>query len=358
MASKRLGGVALACAVALFVSSAAAQYSRAPFFERTVVQSQAYGLELALQRLNALEAVEGEIDDDFLEVVEGFEEDLPRFIGTLRGRDAQLAGELEEAVEALEETAETGAGLDEAIGTTRALLERAYGLVIPAEIRSDPAFTAALIVDLSLGEGGVGEGYEEAVEGELAEYTMGYVAVDRVTELWGEIAAGASQQQRADVDEMLAYIGTLYPTAVIDAPIVGNPEEAEAPVQRMIGVLEAVVDAELFPGRDLAALAAHLPEELAGACQAYEAGEDERALEVVIGVGHLYFNADLGDFLEFMAPEVHESAAGLITDLTGMGGEGDDEEGEAEDDAEAVDPVTACGELLEALRAASAVLGG
>src|SRR5690606_35478507 len=152
-----------------------------------------------------------------------------------------------------------------------------------------------------------------------------------------------------------------------DEPIIGNPEEAEAPVQRVIGLLEVIVDAELFPGRNLAALSAHLPEELSASCQAYEAGEHERALEGVIAVGYLYLNADLGDFLEFMAPEVHDEAAELISALSGLGGEDDDddEEGEVEgDDEEAeeavelADPAAACRELIEALREANATLGG
>ena len=367
--SKRVTVVGAVLALALLVSTAAAQYSRAPFFEQTLVQSQGYGLQLSLQRLDALElaAEEGEaLDDDFLEIVEGFEEDLPRFVGTLRARDAALAGELEEAIEALEEAGTATSGMDAAIAEARDLLNRAYDVVIPADVRADPVFIAGVIVNLSLGEGGVGEGYEEAIEGELGEFTMGYAATQRVIDLWSEIAGGADEQQRADVEEMLDYVRTLYPEPIIEEAIVGNPEEAEAPVQRMLGVLETVVDAELFAGRDLAALAAHLPEELAGACQAYEAGESERAKEIAIGVGGLYLGADLGDFLEFMAPDVHEEASELIGALTGMAGEGDEdeeggEEAEGDDEEETAvveDPTTACRELLEALQEASSVLGG
>ena len=366
MASKRYGLATLIAAALLmaFASSALAQYARAPYFEQTVLQSQAYGLQLAQQRLDALELVGqelgDELDDDYLEIVEGFEEDLPRFMGTLRARDAQLAADVEGAVEELEEAAEAGEPLAAHIAELRPLLEAANDLVIPADVRSDPVFIAALMVDMALGEGGAGEGYEEAVEGELGEYTMGYASLARLDDLWSQISAGASEQQREDVQEMLDEIAALYPTPTIDAPIIGNPEEAEASVQRMIGVLETIVDAELFPGRDLQALAAHLPAELAGACQAYEAGESERALEGVIAVGYLYLEADLGDFLEFMAPEVHDEAAELIAALTGMGGEDDDdEEAEDEDDAPALaDPSASCRELMEALQEASAVLGG
>lgn len=366
MMTKRPLATLLAAIALLVAATASAQYSQAPFFDRTLVQSQAYGLELALQRLDVLELVADDMDDDYLEVIEGFEEDLPRFMGTLRARDPELATELEEAIEEVEEAAESGQGLSDAVIVARELVQAAYDTVIPVEVRSDPAFIAALIVDMSLGEGGVGEGYEEAIEGELGEYTMGYAALQRVTEHWSEIAHLADDQHREDVEEMWDFIATLYPTPTIDEPIIGNPEEAEAPVQRVIGLLEVIVDAELFPGRDLAALSAHLPQELESSCQAYEAGENERAREGAIAVGYLYLNADLGDFMEFMAPEVHEEAADLISALTGLGGEDDDEdEGEEESDdegaeeaVELADPAAACRELIEALREANATLGG
>jgi len=352
--------------IAALAASASAQYSGAPFYTQPLLQSQAYGLEVALQRLDALDAAGDTLDDDWEEVVEGFEADLPRFIGTLRAADAARADEVEEAIEDLEEAFASRAGLAEAVEAAREALTEAYAVAVPAEVRADPAFVAALITDLSLGEVGVGEGYEEAIEGELAAFTLGYVALARVTDLWNQIADGATEQQRADVEEMLEFIGTLYPTATIDQAIVGNPEEAEAPVHRMIGVLETIVDAELYPGRDMAALATQLPEQLAGACEAYEAGNDDLGTEIAIAVGYRYLEADLGDFMEFMAPEVHEEAAELIHALTGLGGE-DDDEGEADDAAadgaveesqEPADLAQACRELMEALQDARGVFGG
>jgi tetratricopeptide (TPR) repeat protein len=368
----------LVATVLLLANIAFGQYSRAPFFEHTLEVSQAYGIQLSLQRLDALELVdeyaeadedddddeeEEGLDDDYLEIVEGFESDLARYYGTLAAKDPELAEDVEEAIEALEEAIEEGEDYDDQLVTLRVLLTAAYDVVIPAELRDDPAFVAAVIVELSMGEGGVGEGYEEAVEGELGAYTMGYAALERVTGLWRQIAGGASEQQRADVEEMLEFLETVYPVPVIDEAIVGNPEEAEAPVQRMIGVLETVVDAELFPGRDLAALAAHLPAELAGYCELYEGGEDDLALEGVMAVGYLYLSADLGDFLGFMAPEVNEEIVELIVALTGLepeeeGDDDDDDDDDDEEHEELADPGAACRELLEALREAHEVFGG
>jgi hypothetical protein len=352
---------------AVLLATASAQYSGAPFFTQPLVQSQAFGLEMALQRLAALEVAGDAVeeDDDWGEVIEGLEADLGRFIGTLAAADADLAEAVEEAVEEVEEAYESGTGLAAAIAEAREALTAAYAIIVPAEVQADPAFVAGLITDMSLGDIGVGEGYEEAIEDELPAYTLGYVALERVTVLWDQIAGGASDQQRADVDEMLEFIGTLYPTPTIDEAIVGNPEEAEAPVHRIIGVLETIVDAELYPGRDMATLAGHLPEQLAAACAAYEAGDNALGKEITIAVGYRYLNADLGDFMEFMAPEVHEEAAELIAALTGMGGEEDDEDGEeGEEDEEEVahvelaDPAAACNELMEALQEARSVFGG
>ena len=369
MGSKLRYAIATVVAAAL-TSVALAQYSGAPFFTQPLVQSQAFGIEMALQRLAALE-VAGDLvqeDDDWGEVIEGLEADLGRFLGTLAATDAELAGAVEGAVEEVEEAYESGTGLADAIAEAREALTAASAAIIPADVKADPAFVAGLITDMSLGEIGVGEGYEEAIEDELPAYTLGYVALERVTALWNEIAGGANDQQRADVEEMLAFIGALYPTPTIDEAIVGNPEEAEAPVHRIIGVLETIVDAELYPGRDMATLAGNLPEQLAGACEAYQAGDDALGKEITIAVGYRYLNADLGDFMEFMAPEVHEEAAELIAALTGLGGEEEDEEGEEgeedEDEAEEeehvelADPAAACDELMEALQEARAVFGG
>lgn len=368
MGSKALRRMAATLLTTVLAATAFAQYTGAPFFTQPLVQSQAFGLEMALQRLDALDLA-GEAlaeDDDWGEVVEGLEADLQRFMGSLRVADADLADAVAQAVEEVEEAAESGAGLTEAIAQARDALTSAYGAIVPAEVRSDPAFVAALITDMSLGDIGVGEGYEEAIEDELPAYTLGYVALARVTSLWHEIASGATDQQRVDVEEMLEFIGTLYPTAAIDEAIVGNPEEAEAPVHRIIGVLETVVDAELYPGRDMATLAALLPEQLAGACEAYEAGNVDLGTEIAIAVGYRYLNADLGDFMEFMAPDVHEEAAVLIAALTGMGGDDDDEDeaGEGadaaaeEENVASADPAATCGELVEALQEARAVFGG
>src|SRR5690606_17594834 len=181
-----------------------AQYAAAPHFEWTVLQSQAYGLELVAQRLRVVAAFEAPLDDDLLEQVEAMlESDAPRFLGTLAKRDAALADALVKALEEVEERAEEGEDANDAVAEARALLERAFDVVVPVGVRRAPAFVGALISDLSLGEGGVAEGYEEAADDELYEFSSGWAALQRVKELWAQIAWAADVGQRADVQEML-----------------------------------------------------------------------------------------------------------------------------------------------------------
>lgn len=359
----RIGLIAAFAIATLGVGQA--QYAAAPHFEWTVLQSQTYGLELVAQRLRVVSAFEASLDDDLLEQVEAMlESDAPRFLGTLGKRDAGLAEALVSALEEVEAQAEEGEDATDAVAEARALLERAYDVVVPIGVRRSPAFVGALISDLSLGEGGVAEGYEEAADDELYEFSSGWAALQRVKELWRQIAWAADAGQRADVQEMLDLLDGVYPTAEPPEAILGSPEEAEAPSQRLVGLLESVVDASLFPGRDMPALAAHLAEAIAPACGAYERGNDAEALEIVFAVGDLYVK-HLAGFLAFMAPEVHEEGAEVIAALTGLEPEGEDEEeeGEEEDesdeDEEALeDPAGACRELEEALEEARKVLGG
>ncbi len=368
----RHGGIALLVVAALGVGQA--QYGYTPSFDWTVLQSQAYGLELVAQRLRVVEAFEAPLDEDLLEQVEAMlEEDAPRFLGTLAARDGALAAALVEALEAVEEAVEEGEDAHEAVGEARDLLERAYTALVPSAVRAAPAFVGALISDLSFGEGGVAEGYEEAADGETYEFTSGWAALQRVKELWNEVAWAADARHRADIQEMLVFLDGVYPSAEPPDAIVGSPEEAEAPAQRLVGLLEPVVDANLFAGRDMPALAAHLAQAIEPACAAYAAGDDARAQEIAIAVGDLYLK-HLGDFVGFMAPETHEEAAEAILALTGLAGEGadEDDEGEeaeaadadegedeaAEEEAALDDPAGVCRDLQDALQEAREALGG
>lgn len=372
MATK-LARALLTVLVGAMAATAAAQYGYQPFFDQPLIQNRAYGLELVLRRLAVIDQFEAPLDDDLMEQVEALlDSDVHRFVGTLRAADPALADDLMAALEEVEERAEAGEDASAAVAEARTLALRAYDRVVPTEVRRSPAFLGGVIADLSLGEGGVAEGYEEAAGGEPFEFTSGWASLQRVEELWTQLSAYATAEQRADVEEMLGLLDGVYPRPEPPAAIVGDPEEAEASVQRLISLLETVADAELFAGRDMPALAESLVVTLTPACRAYQAGDDAVALEGVFAVGELYVRY-LADFMGFMAPEVHEEAAEVIGALTGLEAEGDEgEEGEEEDDeagaevaaagAEAAPAGAAAGaaclELLEALEEAVGVLGG
>jgi hypothetical protein len=354
----------LAASAALLLGTAAAQYASDPFFEQTVVQSRGFGLEMMGVRLLLLDAY-GVAPEELDETVEGLEEDLARFGGTLAAAAPDVAEALEEALEALEEAFENGEDLTARIAEIRELHEAAYAIVVPAEVRASPAFRAGVTADLLLAEGGVAEGVEEAVEeGEPWMYPLGWAALQRVEELWSGLAEFATAAQDSFAQQYFDTLREIYPTATIPDTLPSNPEEAESPAQSLVGILESVADAALYPGRDVRRLAPHLVTVTAPACDAYAAGHDAVAFEHIVVVGDLY-TAHLADFLGLVAGEVNEDVTGMLASL-GYAGEDDDdeadeggEEGEDEDDAElADDPAAACGALLEALEEASAVLGG
>ncbi|QQR40009.1 hypothetical protein [Devosia rhizoryzae] len=355
--------------IALIASPVLAQYQNKPFIDGTVQQSQARAFELAGLRLDIAEALQGETDDEFIEQIEGLEGDFARFGGTLATANAELAEELDAAFEAVVPTVQSGSDAKADIDEARTLLADAYATVIAPDVQATPAFKAAVLADLLLGEPGVAEGYEEAGEEPYA-FSLGWAALARANVLWDEISADADTAPKADGDEMLAFIGTLYPSAEPPEQFTGNPEEAEAPAQRLVGIIETMVDADLYPGRDQASLATHLASLTGPACQAYAAGNDAVADETIYAVqGH--YADHLGELTNLFDPELHERVQSLFGSMVQV--EDDDEEAEgdeadvsadAQDDEaedEAVEPGSAadsCTELTEALGQVRSVLGG
>lgn len=370
---KRFAPVTWAATLAaLLVGSASAQYAADPFFDDTVLQSRGFGLELMDARLAVLDAY-GVAPEGMDEMIEGLETDFARFAGTLEASDADAAEALDEAIESIEDAFEDGEDLTDLVAEAREAHEAAYAAVVPADARASIAYRAGILADLLLAEGGVAEGVEEAVEeDEPFMYPLGWAALQRVLELWAGLAEFATADQESFAQQYLDTLGDIYPSAEIPDVLPSNPEEAESPAQSLVGIIESVADAALYPGRDVRRLAPHLSTVIAPACEAYAAGDDAIAFEHVIAVGDLYA-AHLTDFLGLVAGEVDEEVSGMLAAL-GYAGEDDDDEGEGdeagagggddEDDDEdddvalAGDPSGACQELLEALEEATAVLGG
>ncbi len=331
------------------LTGAFAQYSVAPFYDYTHRLSQAFGLEVMLGRLHALEALGDDADEEFEEQVEKLlGRDFGRFGGSLAAIDPELAEAFAEALEEVEEAFEDGDDLGPVIAEARALHAQAYAALFNDDIRLSPAFIGANIVALLLEDDGVGEAYEDAAEEELWEYPNGWGALQRVKELWAGIEHLATAERRADFQEMVDFLETVvYPTVVPPAAITGNPEEAEGATQRMAGIVEETVAADLFPARDLARLNDQLIDVLVPACQAYDAGDADLGVEGAYAVRNPY-RKHLRRLLDLIAPEIHVPAAAILDTLVGAEDDDDDEEEEAAE-ASAFDPAGACWELHELL---------
>ena len=355
-----------ASVLAALLGTAFAQYDADPFFDDTVLQSRGFGLELMGARLTVLDAYPV-APEGLGETIEGLEADLARFAGTLAAADPEASEALEDAIEGIEDAFEAGDNLSDLVAEARQAHEVAYAAVIPADVRASAAYRAGVMADLLLAEGGVAEGVEEAVEeDEPWMYPLGWAALQRVLQLWSGLAEFATPEQDSFAQQYFDTLRAIYPSATIPDVLPSNPEEAESPAQSLVGIIESVADAALYPGRDVRRLAPHLSTVIAPACEAYAAGDDAIAFEHVIAVGDLYA-AHLTDFLGLVAGEVDEEVSGMLAAL-GYAGEDDDDEGEDagaeaggdEDDDVAMtdDPASACEGLLEALEEATAALGG
>lgn len=340
----------LAAAGVLLLPAALAQpseYDAEPFFDEALRQSRAYGLEMTRVRLALVAAIDAPLHEDLVEQVEKMtERDAPRYLGSLRAADPELAVELEAALELVAEQAEDGEYDPATVSRARQLLDRAEAALFDDATRASPDYIAALMADLILADDGVAEAYEDAVEEELWEYSNGWAALGRTQEYWAELRLFATAQQKADVEEMLEQLAALYPSPTPPAEMSANPEEAEAPAQRLVGLLEEVSGASLYSGRDLPRLAGHLAELTSEACELYAAGETEVAGEYAAAVRDPY-RKSLRRLLDLLAPEVHAEISVRLDALTGR-----------EDEPFPADPAATCREIVEGLQQGQAILGG
>jgi hypothetical protein len=139
----------------------------------------------------------------------------------------------------------------------------------------------------------------------------------------------------ADFEEMIEFLETVvYPSVRPPEAITGDPEEAEAATQRMVGILEGMTGADLYPARNLGNLAEQLAAMVDVGCAAYAAGEDLVAVESIYAVRNPY-RKNLRRLLDLIAPEIHRPAAAHLDALISRN--------------PPADPATSCGELQELL---------
>lgn len=323
-----------------------------PFFDDMTRQSHAYGLEMVALRLAVIEAFGTPLPEDLEEQVEKlFGRDVPRFIGTLTAAAPDVAAALTGALEEVEEAAEAGNVDADAIAEARAAWVQAYDVLVPADVQAQPWFVAALIADLLLADDGVAEALEDGLEEEeFGEIPGGWAALQRAMALWdASIAPLANAEQAGFAAQYFGFLEEIYPSPSIPESrdeLPDNPEEAEAPAQSLVGMLEQITGASLYTGRDLPMLAGHLAGIVAPACALYEAGDDVVALESMYTVRN-HYRKQLRRLLDLVAPELHEVAGATLDAFVG-----------ADDEPTPEDPVAACHALREALEEAKTALGG
>jgi hypothetical protein len=339
--------VAVAGAVAL-PGASFAQYSDEPFFQHTLDVSRAYGVELVKMRLLLAETVAPPFEEEFAELLEG----LPgsayaRFAGTLRAQDAALAEALEEALAAVSEAAEEG-GADAAarVGPARDLLLQAYDVVVPPELQETPAFRGALLADLLLASGGVAESWEDAVDdNEPWEMALGWAALQRVKALWSEIEPLASELRREEGEQMIGIHDELFPSVEPPERVAGlNPEEVEAPAHHFTGIIESVVQADLYPGRNFARLADHLVGLTDDACASFAEGAGDLGVESIHAIRQ-HYRKQLRRMVDLFDPDLNDRANDLLNSMRTVEGASDD-------------PAAKCGELRQTMADVRAMLGG
>ena len=309
-------GAAAAAALPLAPLAAAADgYAHAPFRDHPVALAQAAAIERLSARARALSAASGPPEALIEGAGEIRETDLPLFLASLRRASPEAADALEGAVAALLDRAEAGGPVAPAADALLREAERARGALFPNGHGARPAFGAALAAALLLSEGGVADAYEEAVEGEVGAFAFGRAVLARVEELWDGLRL-ANDPAAGDVDAALARLGALFPAPAPRERLPSDPEEAEAHAQALVGRLETIADADLYPGRDLGG-ALVVAREVAGAgCDALEAGEPDLGAER-IAVAARHYGETLGATLGVLAPAAHGEVEAALGRLPG-----------------------------------------
>lgn len=294
-----------------FWQSAAAQ--EVPFFEHTTELRHAYALDLVGLHLDILELDVPEDADDTADDTddaargedqagaEGGEEGeeglletaLPLIAGTLAGQDEALLGRLGAALKAAE------GGDEVAAEEARGLVSEIEGILIPEALRGDASFRAARLALLSSLEPGVGEGYEEAAQGETEAYYIGYTGLQRAEAMWRELEPELDGDKE-NIERAFGVIGALMPSPEPPERF-SDPEDAEVAVNDIIFGLEALTGTILIP-RDFAAMLEAIDAHVSEGCSAAAAGDTRLALEWTTAAAFFY-DAYLAGTLQTLAPE-------------------------------------------------------
>jgi len=351
----------------LVPAAALADYAHEPFFEQTVPESQAFGLETIGNKLLLATTFPAPLDDDLVDQLEDMSgPDLARFFGTLQSKNRKLAASLTKALDAVATAASDGKDASAAVRTAQGLLAKAYDTVLDKKLRDEPSFKAGVMANLLLDS--VSEGYEDAVEEhDPWAYADGWAALQRVKQLWAELKPLGTTERQADGQEMIDALDKLFPSSTPPKSMdIATGDDAEVPAQRLGGIMEEISNSSLYPDRDLSRLTAHLADVTAKACTSYAKGRDAIGAEG-LHAAYDHYSSHVAETAGLVEPELQKKVSALFGKLIGVKDDDDDDANadapRGDDDAKSVaakddddddaivipkSPVKACGQLKQA----------
>lgn len=301
-------------------SAAAQEVQDTPFFEYPIELRHAYALDLIGLQLDILEldiseedeADEGAVGEDQAEpeaageeTAEGeegegeeeglFETALPLIAGSLAEQNEALLEQLEMALAAAE------AGDEAAAKEARGLITDIEGALIPEALRNDVAFRAARLTLLASLEPGVGEGYEEAAQGESEAYYIGYTGLQRTKAMWAELEPDLDGDKE-NIERAFGVIDELMPSAELPERF-SDPEDAEVAVNDVVFELESLTGVILIP-RDFGTMLGAIETHVSEGCRAAGAGNTQLVLEWATA-GAFFYDAYLASTLATLVSESH-----------------------------------------------------
>jgi hypothetical protein len=335
------------------ISESRAQYANDPFFDSTLRLSHVYGLEMVAQRLRITEAFPPPINEPLgVQLRRMVGKNLDRFHGTLSERNPALAEDLRAALQEVMKAVDGGNDTSVQIAKARALLSESYDTLIEPAIQGTPVFTGAVLANMLLANDGVAEAYEDAIH-ELWGFPNGWGSLQRIRVLWAEVEPLASEARRYDARLMLAAMEVLYNSPQPPDPFdKGKAEDAEGAAHMMVSIIEEVVDANLYTGRDVPRLATHLSQVVGVSCDAYAAGEDAIGIEGIYAVLD-HYRVNIAGALDLIAPEVRKQGSRLFPRLVET-----EWDFKVEVDDRSLSNAQACIELMAMFLEARSALGG
>lgn len=239
------------------------------------------------------------------------EQDLPLFAGSLAGINPRLLQKLSATLEEVQSLVQQKRGLRRVAQKLRGLIAQTQQTLIPPQTRSDPAFEAALILQILTHEEGVGDQYEAATRGEEGAYTLAWVGLQRVKVLWRSLKKQWSARPDAvrKNDEALAQLEKLLPSPEAPARL-GIAEDAEQAVTDASFALEQGAGKPLDL-QDLSKSWDLVYRFSNQSCKATQASQQSLALEWIMAA-HLYYLQYLDNPLQTLEPSLQKELSTLL----------------------------------------------